>query len=82
MPITNPQTARAATRAAPQLNRQLALLGVFTSQTEARALVQTLTGETVMLQTGVPQDGLTLTQTGDGWAMVRENDRVHRLVIA
>ncbi len=80
--MTNATTAAAATRQAPTLNRTLILLGVFTSGDSARALLRTDSGETMMITRDTPENGLTLLDVGDGWAMVRENNRVHRLVIA
>lgn len=82
MPRTNTVTAQAATRTAPNLNRKLILLGVFTAPSVTRALIQTDTPTTMMLHLGIPQSDLTLVETGDGWAMVQENGRIHRLVIA
>ena len=80
--MTNTLTAQAATRAVPDLNRDLILLGIFTSQSNARALVQT-GGRTLMtLALGIEQNNLTLIETGDGWATIQENSGSHRLVIA
>lgn len=82
MPSTNDPTAQAATRTAPNLNRTLTLLGIFTSKVDIRALIRTDSGTTFTLHIGVHENGLTLMETGDGWAIVQENNRVHRLVIA
>ncbi len=82
MPITNSLTSQAATRTAPNLNRSLTLLGIFTSADGTSVLIRTNDATNLMVQLGIPNDGLTLLETGDGWAMVEENNRIHRLVIA
>ncbi|WP_296417289.1 hypothetical protein [Pseudooctadecabacter sp.] len=80
MPTTNAETARAATEPATGLNRPLTLLGIYTSNDSARALIRR-DGTNIMLDQGMPQDGLTLIGTGDGWAMVADGQTRHRLVI-
>ena len=82
MSATNPQTAQAATRIATNLNRSLFLLGIFISSTQSRALIRTNDGSITMLTLGQPEGRLTLMGTGDGWALVKDNNRIHRLIIA
>jgi len=80
--MTNTLTAQAATRAVPDLNRDLILLGIFTNQSNIRALIQTDGRTFITLVLGVEQNGLTLIEIGDGWALVQENNNIHRLMIA
>lgn len=80
--MTNPQTAAAATRQAPNLGRRYILLGIFSAHDTARALVRTDAGRTIMLETGSETEGLTLLSTGDGSATLRDARGLHRLVIA
>lgn len=82
MAITNTLTAQAATRTAPTLGRDLMLIGIFTTPEGGHVLVRTGRGEVVKLEQDIPQDGLTLKETGDGWAMVAEGRAIHRLVMA
>lgn len=82
MSATNPQTALAATRVATNLNRSLILLGVFKSSSQARALIRANDGALTMLTLGETNDAMTLMETGDGWALVQDKNRIHRLVIA
>lgn len=82
MTITNALTATAATRPAPALGRALTLMGIYQTDEANRALVRTQTGALHMLTQDAPQDGMTLIEIGDGWAILREHDAVHRLVLA
>lgn len=80
MSTTNTLTAQAATMPGSTLSRPLLLLGVFTSSDTARALVRK-DGASVMLHQDVPEGALTLIGTGDGWALIRDGEALHRLVI-
>lgn len=82
MPFTNTPTAQAATRTVPLFDRPLTLLGLFTDATGARALIRRNTGARLMLSQGQPTEDLTLTEVGDGWALVTQGRTRHRLVIA
>lgn len=80
--MTNAITADAATRQAPPTSEDITLLGVFASPDQSRALIHTRSGDVLMLMTGETQNGLTLMETGDGWALLRQDNQIHRLVIA
>jgi len=45
-------------------------------------LVRLETGEIVRVDTATPRDNLSLMDTGDGWALVRRHETIHRLTLA
>lgn len=81
MPMTNALTAQAATQPAPLPRNRKTLIGVFTAPDGDHILLRTTDGAIVKLEQDTPQDGLTLMQTGDGWAMIRDGAKVERLII-
>jgi len=82
MALTNAPTAEAATQPSPPAHNGLMLIGVFTGPDSARVLLRNRAGAIVQLIQGQPKGGFTLNATGDGWALIREGETHHRLVLA
>ena len=81
MSATNPTTAQAATQSYQAPLRPMSLIGIFKGGDADRILMRNRGGDIVALVEGEPNDGLTLTEAGEGWAMVMEGATIHRLVI-
>lgn len=81
MSLTNDFTADAATQTLHGPIRPMRLLGVFQSPDNAHVLLKTDEDGVFSLSQLTPNGGLRLIETGDGWAMIEDGARIHRLVI-
>lgn len=78
---TNSFTADAATRTVARPARDLALLGIFDGPTGAAVLLRLETGQVERLTQDRPMGPLALEQVGDGWALIRDDATLLRLVL-
>lgn len=81
MAFTNTITAQAATETMHGPQRPILLIGVFQGPEGDHILIRNRTGDITRLDAATPLNGLELTETGSGWAMIREGETIHRLVI-
>lgn len=62
--------------------RELTLIGIFTGPTGAHVLVRLEAGEILRVDAETAQGKLSLIDTGDGWALMRKDETIHRLTLA